>query len=946
MGEAGLGKSRLAAEARKSVDGAARGGALEWHEGRSLSYETTTPYAPVNDLLNSFFKLSAQDDDAAKHGSQNGYGKIHAAVERLLPGRGDALSPFLASPIGIGLEGDALQRVMYLEPPALRERVANAISTYVEALAVQTPTLLLFEDLHWADSSSLEILEGLLPVTERAPLLLMALFRPHASEPSWRFHQAALRDYADGYTQITLQPLSSTSARELVANLLEIEDLPEKVRELILSKAEGNPFYVEEVIRSLLDEGLVVRENSRWRATREIAHIAVPDTLAGVITARLDRLDDTAKLVAQTAAVIGRDFRLDVLREIYGSQNGHDYTGLESALSTLQKRELIRERSKGSLPGQGSLPDPRPPTPVRTTLTFKHVLTQETAYTSLLMSKRRELHLRVAEYLEKLMPPGGVRAPFREEPDHVHDIARHFMEAREPARALPYLVEAGWRAAGTFARDEALAYFRQAIGVAQTSMPPRIEEALSEVRRAYEGLGKTLEYSMDIPGAIAAYQEMFSYADRRGDVPMKVSALNKLSYVKAFMMGRFPDAEGSLRDAEELAAGADDTAGLAETYTVRCGICTATADFSNAERYLTEAAEAGRKLDQKRLTAYGLAHKSQTLTFLAQFSAAWETAQEGLRVAEEANDFERRSEILTMAVPYYHIVHGDLDSARQALKEGYDLGVKIGLMIPPVIGAMLLAMVAQMRGEYEEALEWHEKSIEAARRVAQIFPFMLAMPLGGIGAVCIEVSEGLADRAQEYHRELLEVLQTPSGGPAAGISWTDLGFCALALGEIDYAHTYFRSALSSPSMHMYLQKPRMLAGSALVALHQGRLDDAAKLAEEGCRDAQEREMKQMYPLVYLTRGDVCMARGEIEEALRHFMRAEVDAAQMMMRPSLWQAQAGYARALEAQGHLDEAAAKRRQAVQTIGTITSLFRDQTLCSMFTAGAMKKLERAEV
>ena len=289
----------------------------------------------------------------------------------------------MASMLGIKLTGDDLERVRYLEPMALRGRIFYSVGTLVGALASAKPLVLVFEDLHWTDPTSLELIEQLLPLTDKAPLMLLAIFRPQTQDPSWRFHEMGARDYAHRYTVVTLQPLDEDDSRQLVANLLEIEDLPEKVRALILSKAEGNPFYVEEVIRSLLDAKLVIREDSHWRATREIEKIAVPDTLAGVITARLDRLDDESKYVAQTAAVVGREFEYDVLEDVYEAPQA-----VNGAVSNLQRRELVREKS--SLPSRVYL--------------FKHVLTQETAYGSVLLSRRRELHGRVAECLERLAP--------------------------------------------------------------------------------------------------------------------------------------------------------------------------------------------------------------------------------------------------------------------------------------------------------------------------------------------------------------------------------------------------------------------------------------------------------------------------------------------------------------------------------------------------------------
>ena len=299
MGEAGLGKSRLVAEFRSTLaaDGlmpteeaalrAHTNGATEatigWHEGRSLSYQTSTPYAPFADMFGRLFGLQEEHSDKAH------YDLVKAYVTELLPDRADEIAPYIASVLGIKLTGEALELVKYLQPPQLRERILYAVQGLFERMASLRPLVILFEDLHWVDPTSLDLLERLIPLTDRASIMIIGLFRPVRQEPSWRFHELASRDYIHRYTEVTLEPLDQKGSRELVANLLEVEDLPEKVRALIMAKAEGNPFFVEEVIRSLLDANLVIREDSRWRASREIENIAVPDTLAGVINARLDR---------------------------------------------------------------------------------------------------------------------------------------------------------------------------------------------------------------------------------------------------------------------------------------------------------------------------------------------------------------------------------------------------------------------------------------------------------------------------------------------------------------------------------------------------------------------------------------------------------------------------------------------------------------------------------
>jgi class 3 adenylate cyclase/tetratricopeptide (TPR) repeat protein len=910
MGEAGLGKSRLISELRKSL--VAEGVMVEagrspenvktipciqWCEGRSLSYETTTPYSPFIDIFTSCFGLRADDS------TQDKLEKVRANVGNVMPGQEEMVVPFLATLLGIELDGEDAQRVRYLQPPQVRGRIFYIVQSYVMALANKMPLVLMFEDLHWVDPTSMELLTQLVPLTESTSLMILAAFRPNTQDPSWQFHESAAREYSHRYTHVAVEPLDEQDSRQLVANLLEIEDLPEAVRALILKKAEGNPFFVEEVIRSLLDMKLVVREGDRWRATREIENIAVPDTLAGVITARLDRLDDDSKRVAQTAAVVGRDFAYDALEEVYENSDV-----LGGAVSMLQRRELIREKSR--IPRRAYL--------------FKHVLTQETAYASLLLSKRRDLHKRVGEYLERV------------EPERAGEIARHYLEARLEERALPYLVQAGESAASADAREEARGYYRKAIDILQ-----RVQDT-TLARRAYEGLGKVLEFSMDVPGALGTYQEMLRYGEEHEAVPMRISALNKLSYANAFMMGQFEEANAQLAAAEELANRHQDLAGLAEMYTVKCGMCTAMADFSGANRYLTEAAELGRKMAMKDQMAYGLAHKANTLVYMTQFEEAWVTAQEGLEVSNESGNRERKAEILSTSLPFIYLHRGELDSAYNSAEQGYKLATQIGTVFSPVFASYVLGTIALMQGDYEDAMRWQERGLQGAQVLMSTMPFMAVLPLGSLGTICLNISEQFKERTVEYHTQALGILETPVGGMSAANGYADLGFCALELGYPDLAADYFERGLSQPSVSMYLMRPVLLAGSGLVALVRHQPEEALNRVNAARAYAKEHEMLHFYSLVELIAGQISSARGEHEKALEQFNRAEEMAMDMKQRPTVWQARAGAARVLSGLGRDSEAAEKRQQAADMIDEIAALFQNEEYRALFLESAHKKLQ----
>ena len=684
MGEAGLGKSRLIAELRQIIDldtpsngtnGLAHGGAVAppktaWHEGRSRSYESNTPFALFISLFNDYFQLSLDDSESEK------YHKISHRLTQVLSEAAARSAPFIATMLGVTVPDEDTELLRYLQPPQVREKIFAAIRGLVECEATRQPLLLVFEDLHWGDPTSLDLLDALMPLADRVPLMILGVFRPVRQDPGWRFHEAASRDYVHRYTTISLEPLDENDSRTLVGNLLEIEDLPEQVRSLILEKAEGNPFFVEEVIRSLLDAGLVVHEDSHWRATREIANIVLPNTLAGVITARLDRLNDESKRVAQSAAVIGREFPADTLAVIYENQSG-----LDEALTDLQRRELIREKSR---------------TP-QLNYMYKHILTQEAAYGSLLLARRRELHLRVAECLEQ------------NDAEQVHEIARHFREAQELGRAVPYLVDAGDRAAREYATQEAISYYTGALEILEE------EKNAQLARRAYEGLGGALALGNDVPGAVENYHNMFHAAQEFGDVPMQVSALNKLGFVTALMQGQFPESEEHLAEAGRLARQCGDLAGLAEFHTVNCYMTVPFGKFDEAVDHLSEAAKIGQDLAMDEPRLFGMTHTANTLTYMTKFDEAKQAAQEALQLAEELGNRMWQSELRGLSIPIHHLRSGNLEAARQSAQVAADMAAEIGAAEQEGYAELSLGQVSWFRGEYEQAINHYQRCLQAGR---------------------------------------------------------------------------------------------------------------------------------------------------------------------------------------------------------------------------------------
>ncbi|HEY6202097.1 MAG TPA: adenylate/guanylate cyclase domain-containing protein [Candidatus Limnocylindria bacterium] len=429
IGVAGIGKSRLLADVRRAFANR-RIAALE---GRALAMAQGISYLPFTEIIRRDADIA--EDDAPS----TSWEKFERRMRVLFAEDVADVLPYLGTFIGLELPDVLARQVRHLDAQSMGLQIFASMRSYVRHLTAERPTILVLEDWHWADESSAALLEHLLPLVETERLGICVASRP--DEPGsmvMRLRGAVAAANGARFIEVRLEALGLEQSEQLVRNLLLAPDLTDAVRTRTLERAEGNPLFLEELVSALIDLGAIVRDpgSGEWRATDRIDTVTLPDTVQGVIVARIDRLDDEVKHVLRLAAVIGRSFLYRVLRALREVDRR-----LDSDLAQLQQLEFIRERRR---------------TPELEYI-FKHALVHDAAYESLLLQRRKELHARVGEVIEEL---------FANQLDEFCGVlAYHYARAERWEKAQEYLFKAGDRAERIAGDAELLAYYKQAVAV-------------------------------------------------------------------------------------------------------------------------------------------------------------------------------------------------------------------------------------------------------------------------------------------------------------------------------------------------------------------------------------------------------------------------------------------------------------------------------------------------
>jgi tetratricopeptide (TPR) repeat protein len=782
VGEAGLGKSRLLLEFRQRL-----GTEATWLEGHAMSFGRAFAFHPMIDLLRRTFRIEEGDAEGTIiEKIDQGVLRLGAELRPILP--------YLRYLLAVD-PGDPAVRTM--DPQLRRAEIFDALWRLLLRAAEVRPQVVVFEDLHWMDQATEAFLTFTMDSIPASRVLCLLSYRPGY------VHPFGDRTY---HTRLALPTLSTADTVQMARAMLATEQLPEALQALIVQKAEGNPFFVEEVVKSLRETGAMRRQGDHYVLTRPLDETVVPDTIQDVLMARIDRLEEAPKKTLQLAAVIGREFThrlLDRLADIQGRT--------EPYLQELKALELIHERRL--YPELAYM--------------FKHALTQDVAYNSLLVQRRQELHRLIGQAIEELYADRLA--------EQYEVLAYHFAKGEEWARALAYFCQAAEKATQAFATREAVALYDQALEAVGHLGNAVDAETLMTIHQARANLYHILS---DYTRAWAEGERLLALARQAGDREREARALAEMGRASV-RVHNFDRGLAEAYQAIAIAREVDAKPVIASGYYTSIVLHTATGRLDKGEEEIDLVLTISR-------AGSDVVHQSLALTFAGrlknwrgEYAEALPLQAEGLRLAREHNL------LLPLLFGCFHsglalTGKGAYDEALARLEEGRVLSEKVGSEFWQHRFLNSLGWLLMECGDLDRALDLNRRGAERARQRNDAETIANAE----LNLADVFLAQGDLPLAREFLDGVYRLVHHPA--TSDWMKWrysmhlfASLGDFWLARGEPAAAQEFAAQCLdiaTRTNSRKYLVKGRRLLGEIALACHQqdeaiGWLQQALTLAQ-------------------------------------------------------------------------------------------------------------------
>jgi class 3 adenylate cyclase/tetratricopeptide (TPR) repeat protein len=794
VGEAGVGKSRLVWEFTRShrTDG--------WLvlESGSVSYGRTTPYLPVIELLKTY--LSIQERDDRREMRERVAGKL-LTLDRTLESLLTPLLALLHVPVDDVTWGA-------LDPPQRRQRILEAVKRLLLRESQVQPLLLLFEDLHWIDSESQALLDGLMESLPTARILLVVSYRPEYR------HGWGSKTY---YTQLSIDPFPPGSAEELLTALLGQDESLETLKRVLIERTEGNPFFLEETVQTLVETEVLVGDRGAYRMTKAPEAWQIPATVQAILAARIDRLPAEDKRLLQAASVIGKHVPFTLLQAIADAPEER----LRGALTHLQAAEFLYETSV--FPGL--------------VYTFKHALTHEVAYGSVLQDRRRALHARIVEAVEALYPDRLA--------EKVEHLAHHAFRGEVWEKAVTYLRQAGAKALAHSAYREAVTFFEQALTALHT---------LPDTREKIE---RAIDLRLDLRQSLFPLNELttvWRYLQEAEALARTLDDPRRLGWVSAYMSGHHVHTGGHVGEvwtfAQRVAAIAERLGDVPLRIAAQYYLAAAShlsGDYRGTEHICRELMQS--LPDQRTREGFGLA------TFPAVYSRthlARALAERGVFAEGDA--------------------HG-----HEAIQIAEALDHPFSIMV----ACLSLAYVNSVRGEFNQATRLLERAVALCREwnITSHTPIAMAS-LGHVYAWSGRPGEGVSCLQQA-----LTAYEAAGIGFDHSLSVEQLGEAYMLAGHVENAHAWAaRAVMLARGRGERGWEAWALRLLGEIASHHARLDEATAAAHYGAAMtlASELDMRPLVAHCHLGLGRLYRRTGKPEQTQERLSTATAMYGEMGM----------------------------------------------------------------
>lgn len=750
FGEAGLGKSRLMFEFVNAVE--LLPDRVRVFSGRAHQEMPTLQLALVRDLFASRFGIHESDIADVKRS------KFESGMELFLGGGEESLmmAHVVGQLIGFDFSASSFVKPLLGNPRDLRERAMRYAAEFMRSVTDEMPALVLLEDIHWADHGSLDFVDQVTRACAGARLFVLCLARPTLLErrPSWGEGMAH-------HERIHLRPLTKRQSRQLVEDILrQSESVPEVLREVVVGSADGNPFYVEELIKMLIDQGVIQPAPDSWRIdARRLVEVRVPPTLTGIIQARLDRLTRWERIVLQRASIAGREFWSEAIERM----GEEPEEAVDEALESLRGKELIYRHESSQFEGNAEF-------------TFKHALLRDVTYESVLRRDRVIWHRAVGAWLAERSGDEGDR--------FAAVIADHFDRAGMPGLAAEWYGRAARHEHAAYAHEAAIEYYRRAIDFASEAQAAAGESDRGRRIEWYRGTAEALGLLARFDEAIESFERMRAAAAAAGDKVAEARAWNG----RAFIEQRKGDYQGSLASAEraeELAAEAGDSP---EARIERVGALVRMSDGYfrlGAAREQGELAERALEIAIS-LGEVGLRERALSLKLLGMAHQVAGRFEEARRRKEEALEiFRRMDDIRPVGMMLNSLgetlrLEGDYAAARDRFQEALTIAREAGHRPEQILCLSNLAGARLGLREFAEAERLLRESIELAGPTGY---HVLPEAYRFLAEACL----GQSNTGEALDAALLALTLSRDENPDhLGHAWRVLGCVAARVGAVEF----------------------------------------------------------------------------------------------------------------------------------------------------------------